>query len=120
MQYGRICIHILKLRSLWEYDHLVSTNCIMMECSVALSTPLQVLDKLEGGQDIHGADIALKRHEAIRTDVEARVSGWGGGGEGVGWGWGGEGWGWGGGGVAFGRQDKSTEWVTVEIPYSQL
>ena len=47
--------------------------------------PLQVLDKLEGGQDIHGADIALKRHEAIRTDVEARVSGWGGGGEGEGW-----------------------------------
>ena len=41
-----------------------------------LSTPLQVLDKLEGGQDIHGADIALKRHEAIRTDVEARVSDW--------------------------------------------
>ena len=43
---------------------------------------MQVLDKLEGGQDIHGADIALKRHEAIRTDVEARVSigdgGWGG------------------------------------------
>ena len=39
---------------------------------------LQVLDKLEGGQDIHGADIALKRHEAIRTDVGARVSGWGG------------------------------------------
>ena len=35
---------------------------------------MQVLDKLEGGQDIHGADIALKRHEAIRTDVEARVS----------------------------------------------
>ena len=44
--------------------------------------PLQVLDKLEGGQDVHGADIALKRHEAIRTDVEARVSGWGGGGRG--------------------------------------
>ena len=43
-----------------------------------------MLDKLEGGQDIHGADIALKRHEAIRTDVEARVSGWGGGGEGRG------------------------------------
>ena len=35
-----------------------------------------MLDKLEGGQDIHGADIALKRHEAIRTDVEARVSDW--------------------------------------------
>ena len=46
--------------------------------------PLQVLDKLEGGQDVHGADIALKRHEAIRTDVEARVSGWGGGEEGRG------------------------------------
>ena len=70
-----------------------------------------MLDKLEGGQDIHGADIALKRHEAIRTDVEARVSGWGG--EGVGRGWG-------GGGVAFGRQDKSTEWATMEIPYSRL
>ena len=38
-----------------------------------------MLDKLEGGQDIHGADIALKRHEAIRTDVGARVSGGGGG-----------------------------------------
>ena len=85
---------ILKLRSLGEYDNLVPTNCIMTECSVALSTPLQVLDKLEGGQDIHGADIALKRHEAIRTDVEARVSGWEGGGEGVGRGGGGEGEGW--------------------------
>ena len=29
---------------------------------------------MEGGKDKHGVDIALKRHEAIRTDVEARVS----------------------------------------------
>ena len=34
----------------------------------------QVLGEMEGGKDKHGVDIALKRHEAIRTDVEARVS----------------------------------------------
>jgi spectrin beta len=37
-----------------------------------LNDMLQVLDELEGGKDKHGVDIALKRHEAIRTDVEAR------------------------------------------------
>lgn len=58
-----------------------------------------MLDKLEGGQDIHGADIALKRHEAIRTDVGARVSGWG------------------GEGVVFGRQGQagtmSSSWKRI-------
>ena len=43
----------------------------MFVCSVL---NLKVLDELEGGRDMHGVDVALKRHEAIRTDVEARVS----------------------------------------------
>ena len=31
----------------------------------------QVLDELNKGQDVHGVDAALKRHEAISTDIQA-------------------------------------------------
>ena len=34
-----------------------------------------VLDKLDRGQDVHAVDAALKRHEAISTEVNAGVSG---------------------------------------------
>ena len=34
----------------------------------------QVLDELDKGQDVHAVDAALKRHEAISTDVHAGVS----------------------------------------------
>ena len=33
-----------------------------------------VLDKLDRGQDVHAVDAALKRHEAISTEVNAGVS----------------------------------------------
>ena len=31
----------------------------------------QVLDELNKGQDVHGVDAALKRHEAISADIQA-------------------------------------------------
>jgi len=34
----------------------------------------QILDELDNGRDMHSVDAALKRHEAIHTDVDARVS----------------------------------------------
>ena len=34
-----------------------------------------MLDKLDRGQDVHAVDAALKRHEAISTEVNAGVSG---------------------------------------------
>ena len=34
----------------------------------------QILDELDNGRDAHSVDAALKRHEAINTDVHARVS----------------------------------------------
>ena len=33
-----------------------------------------MLDKLDRGQDVHAVDAALKRHEAISTEVNAGVS----------------------------------------------
>jgi len=33
-----------------------------------------ILDELDNGRDMHSVDAALKRHEAIHTDVDARVS----------------------------------------------
>ena len=33
----------------------------------------QILDELDNGRDAHSVDAALKRHEAIYTDVNARV-----------------------------------------------
>ena len=34
----------------------------------------QILDELDNGRDAHSVDAALKRHEAIHTDVNARVT----------------------------------------------
>ena len=34
----------------------------------------QILDELDNGRDAHSVDAALKRQEAIHTDVTARVS----------------------------------------------
>jgi len=34
----------------------------------------QMLDELDNGCDTHSDDAALKRHEAIHADVDARVS----------------------------------------------
>ena len=34
----------------------------------------QVLDEINKGQDVHGVDAALKRHEAISADVQAGES----------------------------------------------
>ena len=34
----------------------------------------QIVDELDNGRDAHSVDAAVKRHEAIHTDVNARVS----------------------------------------------
>ena len=34
----------------------------------------QILDELDNRCDMHSVDAALKRHEVIHTDVDARVS----------------------------------------------
>ena len=34
----------------------------------------EILDELDNGHDAYPVDAALKRHEAIRTDVNVRVS----------------------------------------------
>ena len=39
-----------------------------------LADMTQILDELDNGRDMHSVDAALKRHEAIHTDVDARVS----------------------------------------------
>ena len=39
-----------------------------------LTDMTQILDELDNGRDMHSVDAALKRHEAIHTDVDARVS----------------------------------------------
>ena len=36
----------------------------------------QILDELDNGHNLHSVNAALKRHEAINSDVNARVSIW--------------------------------------------
>ena len=36
----------------------------------------QILNELDTGCDVHLVDAAMKKHEAINTDVNARVSYW--------------------------------------------
>ena len=45
-------------------------------CKLSLSETwlTQILNELDTGYDVHSVDAAMKEHEAINTEVNARVS----------------------------------------------
>ena len=49
-------------------------GCKLSLRGTSLVDMTQILDELDNGRDAHSADVALKRHEAINTDVNVRAS----------------------------------------------